>query len=91
VLLLSTLGRARPDLPCDVVIEAQEWQAAYTVANKAPPPSTLPLLGEMVRIVAGLGGYLNGKHDGFPGSQTLWIGLQRVQDFAIALAAQKLF
>ena len=88
VLLLTTLGRACPDLPCDVVFETEEWQAAYTVAKKAPPPKKPPSLGEMVRIVAGFGGYLNRKHDGFPGSQTLWIGLQRVQDFAIALAAQ---
>jgi Transposase DNA-binding/Transposase Tn5 dimerisation domain len=88
VLLLTTLGRACPDLPCDVVFETEEWRAAYTVAKKAPPPTTPPSLGEMVRIVAGFGGYLNRKHDGFPGSQTLWIGLQRVQDFALALAAQ---
>jgi hypothetical protein len=88
VLLLTTLGRDCPDLPCDVVFETEEWQAAYTVAKKAPPPEEPPALGEMVRIVAGFGGFLNRKHDGFPGSKTLWIGLQRVQDFAIALAAQ---
>lgn len=88
VLLLTTLGRECPDLPCDVVFETEEWQAAYTVAKKAPPPKAPPALDEMVRIVAGFGGFLNRKRDGFPGSKTLWIGLQRVQDFALALAAQ---
>jgi hypothetical protein len=88
VLLLTTLGRECPDLPGDVVFETEEWQAAYTVAKQAPPPKTPPSLAEMVRIVAGFGGFLNRKHDGFPGSKTLWIGLQRVQDFALALAAQ---
>jgi hypothetical protein len=88
VLRLTTLGRDGPDLPCDVVFETEAWQAAYTVAKKAPPPEEPPALGERVRIVAGFGGFLNRKHDGFPGSKTLWIGLQRVQDFAIALAAQ---
>ena len=78
VLVLTTLGRECPDWPCDVVFETKEWQAAYTVAKKAPPPKTPPSLDEMVRIVAGFGGYLNRKHDGFPGSKTLWIGLQRV-------------
>ena len=43
----------------------------------------------MVRMVAGLGGFLNRKHDGFPGSQTLWIGLQRAADFVMAMDAQR--
>ena len=88
VLLLTTLGRECPDWPCDVVFETEEWQAAYTVAKTVPPPKAPPSLGEMVRIVAGFGGFLNRKHDGFPGSKPLWIGWQRVQDFALALAAQ---
>ena len=87
VLLLTTLGRECPDLPCHGVFETKEWQAAYTVAKKAPPPKTPPSLAEMVRIVAGFGGLLNCKLDGF--SKTLWIGLQRIQDFALALAAQR--
>jgi len=28
----------------------------------------------MVRMIAGLGGFLNRKSDGFPGPKTLWIG-----------------
>jgi hypothetical protein len=42
----------------------------------------------MVRMVAGLGGFLNRKGDGFPGPQTIWIGLQRAADFVLALQAQ---
>jgi hypothetical protein len=38
----------------------------------------------MVTLIAELGGYLNRKHDGPPGPQTLWIGLQRARDFALA-------
>ena len=81
-------GAVEPSL-AGGVFETEEWQAAYTVAEKAPPPKTPPSLAERVRIVAGFGGFLNRKHDGFPGSKTLWIGLQRVQDFALALAAQQ--
>jgi hypothetical protein len=43
----------------------------------------------MVRMVAGFGGFLNRKGDGFPGPQTIWIGLQRSRDFATAIAAHK--
>ena len=88
MLLSTTLGRACPDWPCDVVFETEAWRAAYTVAKKAPPPKTPLSLAERVCIVPGFGGFLNRKHDGFSGSETLWIGLQRVQDFALTLAAQ---
>ncbi|MCG6870086.1 MAG: hypothetical protein LJE91_15535, partial [Gammaproteobacteria bacterium] len=35
------------------------------------------------------GGFLNRKGDGFPGPQTIWIGLQRCQDFVLGVEAQK--
>ncbi|MGB5735783.1 MAG: IS4 family transposase [Thiohalocapsa sp.] len=35
----------------------------------------------MVRMVAGVGGFLNRKHNGFAGSQSIWIGLQRPAGF----------
>ena len=56
------------------------------VMQKAAP-SKPPLLSEMVKRIAELGGYLNRKHDGPPGPQTMWIGLQRTRDFAIAWSA----
>ncbi|WP_245535916.1 IS4 family transposase, partial [Thiorhodococcus drewsii] len=34
-------------------------------------------------------GFLNRKSDGFPGPQSLWIGLQRAADFVLALEAQR--
>jgi hypothetical protein len=37
-----------------------------------------------VVMMAQLGGYLNRKHDGPPGPQAIWIGLQRTRDFAPA-------
>ena len=57
------------------------------------PLLTLAPLAEiatMVRMVAALGGFLNRKGDGFPGTKTLWIGRQRVPDFfVLALEAQR--
>lgn len=40
----------------------------------------------MIRLVAGFGGFLGRKGDGFPGPQSLWIGLQRCRDFALAIS-----
>jgi len=64
-------------------------RCVYLVTQRKPPPSEPPSLDTMVRMVAGLGGFLNRKNDGFPGSKTLWIGLQRVPDFVLALKAQR--
>ena len=51
------------------------------LTNK-PSSSAPPSLNEVVRRVAMLGGFLARKGDGEPGVKTIWIGLQRVMDFA---------
>lgn len=89
VLHLTMLGRECPELPCNLVFEEEEWQAVYIVTKKEPPPDTPPSIDAMIRMVAGYGGFLNRKRDGFPGPQTIWIGLQRSRDFALALAAMR--
>jgi hypothetical protein len=90
VLFTLMLGRACPDMACDIIFDEQEWRAAYIVVKRCTPPSKPPTLGEMVVWVASLGGYLERKHDGPPGPKVIWIGLQRLRDFAIALEAQEL-
>lgn len=89
VLMLTHLGRACPELPCDVVFDDAEWKAVYLVTQRETPPEQPPSLDTMVRMVASLGGFLNRKRDGFPGPKTLWIGLQRAADFALALEAHR--
>jgi hypothetical protein len=89
VLFLTMLGRECPEMPCDTVFADEEWKAVYLVTQRKPPPSEPPSLDTMVRMIAGLGGFLNRKSDGFPGPKTLWIGLQRVPDFVLALEAQR--
>lgn len=89
VLFTLMLGRACPELDCEVIFEAKEWQAAYIVVKRCPPPPVPPQLGEIVALVASFGGYLGRKHDGPPGPKTMWIGLQRLRDFVIALDARE--
>ena len=89
VLYLTMLGRECPEMSCDAVFADQEWRAVYLVTQRKPPPEQPPSLDTMVRMVASLGGFLNRKSDGFPGPKTLWIGLQRVPDFVLALEAQR--
>lgn len=78
---LMRLGRTCPDLPASLMFDPDEIKAAY-VLTKKPPPATPPTLNDMVRRVAMLGGFLARKGDGEPGVKTIWIGLQRITDFA---------
>lgn len=81
IFYLTKLGRETPDVPCSVFFEEAEWKAltAY-VTQKPVPPDKPPTLREAVRMVAGLGGFLGRKGDGEPGTKTLWLGLQRLDD-----------
>ena len=78
---LMRLGRTCPDLPASLMFEPDEVAAAYTL-NKLSRPKDAPRLNDVIRLVARLGGFLARKGDGEPGVKTLWIGLQRVMDFA---------
>jgi Domain of unknown function (DUF4338)/Transposase DNA-binding/Transposase Tn5 dimerisation domain len=82
---LTKLGRETPDVPCTVYFEEIEWQALVGFIRQDPiPPPKPPSLREALRMVASLGGFLGRKGDGQPGTQTLWLGLQRLDDIAAA-------
>jgi hypothetical protein len=80
VLYLTMRGRRDPELPCEVVFEAEEWRAAFLFVDGKMPGQT-PRLGEMIALVAELGGYIRrGKGGGPPGPKVMWRGLQRLMD-----------
>ena len=81
---LTWLGRATPDLPCTVAFEADQWKAVIVFKTRKPPPEQPPSLRQMIRSIAQLGGFLARKSDGEPGTQTLWRGLQRMDDITAA-------
>ena len=83
ILHLTKLGREHPDVPCTVYFSDTEWKALLTFVNRNPHvPAEPPSLREATRMVASLGGFLGRKGDGEPGTQTLWLGLQRLDDIA---------
>lgn len=78
---LTKLGRETPDVPCTVYFEEAEWKALTTyITRSAELPKQTPTLREAVRMMASLGGFLGRKCDGEPGTQSLWLGLQRLDD-----------
>jgi len=78
---LTLLGRETPDVPCTVFFEDTQWKALYCFVNQQPtPPQQPPTLREATRMIASLGGHLGRKADGEPGTKSLWIGIQRLDD-----------
>lgn len=86
---LTKLGREVPDVPCTIFFEDAEWIALAAFITKNPvPPTQPPRLRDAIRMVASLGGFLGRKGDGEPGTQSLWLGLQRLDDIT---ATAKIF
>ena len=74
------LGRTLPDLPADLLFEADEWRAAF-VPNKKKVPQAVPTANTVIRLIAQLGGLLGRKSDGEPGARPLWLGMRDVAVF----------
>ena len=80
---LTYVNRANPDWPCTVILTTTEWQALYMRIHKTTSlPETPPTVGQTVRWIAQLGGFLGRKRDGEPGVTVVWRGWQRLQDIA---------
>jgi hypothetical protein len=82
-LFVCRMGRSCPDMDCEAIFEASEWKAVWVAVKRQAPPEKPPRLHEMVHMVARLGGYVE-RPKSEPGTQTLWIGLQRMYDLAWA-------
>jgi hypothetical protein len=85
---LTWLGRETPDMPCTVFFDDAEWKALVGFMHQTPvAPAKPPTLKESIVMVASLGGFLNRKSDGEPGTETIWRGLQRLDDITKAYIA----
>jgi hypothetical protein len=85
VLYVCRMGRSIPDVDCEALFEASEWKSVWMAVHRQAPPKVPPKLSEMIALIAQLGGYINrpNRKDP-PGAQTLWLGMHRRYDFAIA-------
>lgn len=78
---LAKLGRETPDVPCTVYFEEEEWKALTAFVTEDPIiPEDVPSLRDIMRTVSTLGGFLCRNSDGEPGTKSLWLGLQRLDD-----------
>jgi hypothetical protein len=84
LLWLTHLARADPEAPCTVALGAAEWQVLFRTRHPtAEVPARPPPLGQAVRWIARLGGFLDRAGDGEPGLKVLWRGLQRLDDLTL--------
>jgi hypothetical protein len=84
VLWLTYLGRHRADAPGSLVLPVAQWPVLWEAVNPGQPPPARPLTaGEVVRLIARLGGFLARRRDGDPGVKVLWRGWRRFQDILI--------
>jgi transposase-like protein/transposase Tn5 family protein len=82
VLYATMLARAVPEMPCSVLLEIEEWQALYCAIHHCPtPPERPPSLGQAVRWIAQLGGFVGRRRRDQSGAETLWRGFQHLTDF----------
>jgi len=82
-LFVCRVSRSHPHASCEKVFEQSEWQSVYRVVRNQPPPPDPPPLQQFVRLIAQLGGYVYRRNGHPPGPQTVWLGLQRMHDFAL--------
>jgi hypothetical protein len=83
ILYATMLARAAPDVPCTVLLDADEWQGLYCRIHRvAVVPPKPPTLRQVVRWIAQLGGFVGRKRDGEPGVTVLWKGFQKLVDIA---------
>jgi hypothetical protein len=73
IMLMTLLGRETPELPAEILFSDLEIEVlkAYARKNRIDPPDQL---GDAVRLVARLGGYLGRRSDAPPGHQLMWQG-----------------
>jgi hypothetical protein len=91
VMFIEMLARSAPKMRCSVIFEEHEWKSVYAIVQGRKPPKKAPMLKPFVDMLASLGGYIGRKSDGPPGPKTIWIGLQRMHDFALAAQALNRF
>lgn len=77
IMFLTKVARVQPNLCCTKFLTEDEWRTAYMIVKKKKP-SQPPTIGEAIRLIAQVGGYLARKSDGPPGLKNLWRGLSRL-------------
>ena len=77
---LKKAARTDPDAPCSKYFPAEQWKAIMMFQTEKPVNENQPpTIQEFMKTIAMLGGYINKKSQGPPGSKTIWRGMSRFE------------
>jgi hypothetical protein len=85
IMVMTLMGREVPELPAEILFSDIELRTLKAYAKKKRLKSPT-LLGEAVKLVAKIGGYLGRKHDPPPGHQIMWRGYTEFQFMCLGFA-----
>ena len=76
---ITQLARTAPDESCQEHFDSSQWKPIYMFAGKGPLPTQAPTNHQLLTLIAELGGYINKKSQGPPGTKTVWRGIQKLK------------
>lgn len=81
LFMITLIARTNPSLPCSQFLSEQEWTVLAIKSSRVRTlPARSPTIAEALVWIARLGGYLDRKNDGPPGTLALWRGWKRLAD-----------
>jgi hypothetical protein len=82
IFYITLIARAKPDLPCNIILKEEEWQILYIQKYKTKPNrnTKVPSIREVILWIAELGGHMGRKKDLEPGPIVIWRGWKRLFD-----------
>jgi hypothetical protein len=81
-------SRVDGDASCEEYFDPSEWKPVYMVAKKTRQlPKQAPTMNDFMLLLAKMGGYLNKKGQGPPGSTTIWRGMRKLEAYRDAYLA----
>lgn len=85
---LKGATRSDPESSCEKYFTPGEWMAIMIFLHRRPiDPTKPPTMRAFMTAIAQLGGYINKKSQGPPGSKTIWRGMSRFETIVEAYAA----
>lgn len=80
LFMITLIARTNPSTPCSEFLSKLEWTILVVKSTNDVCPLKTPTIAEMLIEIAKLGGYLDRKNDGPPGTLVLWRGWKRLMD-----------
>jgi hypothetical protein len=82
IMMVTYVGRILPDIPCDILLDKDEWQILYRIIHKTKVAPLKPYtMADAIKYLGELGSYKRAPSDGPPGLKAIWNGLFKLFEF----------